>query len=471
MPGYTMQDGLGVAGRAASDIETWLKTRPETTNVTNVEADPAYQKKDIDLIWETQKQTWNVEIKGDRLGDQTGNFFFETESNKAKGTLGCFLYSEADLFFYYFVRTGKLYILPLPETRAWFLEHQDEFRERETKTPVGREFYTTVGRLVPVARVIAEVAGVWHERIAAPQAKPFLKWAGGKRQLLKQFDQHLPPELTGNSKHAITRYVEPFLGSGALFFSLVRKFEIPDLQINDANPELVLVYQSIQQRVADVVEQLAQIEAKYHALDPHEQENFYYDIREAFNAALAVTDFSQINAAAAVRAAHFIFLNRTCYNGLYRVNASGKFNVPFGRYKKPRILDEENLQNVAAVLQGVAITCGDFDACQDVVDERTFVYFDPPYRPISKTASFNSYAAGGFDDAAQARLAAFYRQLSERGAKLMLSNSDPHNEDPGDDYFERLYAGFHLHKVSATRMINSDAKKRGKVTELLITNY
>ncbi len=157
---YSLANTLHPAQQAPRDLEAWLWTRPETLDVHNVEHDPAYQKMGVDLLWVTEKALYKVEIKADRLGHQTGNFFFETASNKEKGTPGCFLYTSADLFFYYFTHTRQLIILPLPATRAWFLPRQEQFPARETTTPVGSEFYTTVGRLVPVEIVSREVPGV-----------------------------------------------------------------------------------------------------------------------------------------------------------------------------------------------------------------------------------------------------------------------------------------------------------------------
>jgi DNA adenine methylase len=166
-----------------------------------------------------------------------------------------------------------------------------------------------------------------------------------------------------------------------------------------------------------------------------------------------------------------IYLNRTCYNGLYRLNSVGVINVPFGRYANPRLLDEKNLCAVSRLLQGVSITCGDFTVIEPQVDAATFVYFDPPYRPISKTAHFTSYSQHNFDDAEQARLANFFRHLDGQGARLMLSNSDPHHLDPEDDFFERAYAGYRIERVQAGRNINSQSQKRGPISELVILNY
>ncbi len=464
---YSMRDAQSVARRAASDVEAFLQARSETRSVRNVEDDPQFQQIDVDLVWETQKGNYLVEIKGDRIGHQSGNFFFETVSNKARQTPGCFLYSEADLLFYYFIETGKLYILPLPETRRWFLEKEEDFELRETTTPVGKRRYTTVGRLVPIEHVVAQVEGVWHELLPAPKVGPFLKWAGGKRQLLPSIVKHLPPGLAGGK---INAYAEPFLGSGAVFFRLVRKFHFERVLLADQNPELILVYRVVRERVDALIEALEQMQADFLAREMPAREKYFYAVRAAYNASRAITDFERTGPAAVVRAAQMVFLNRTCYNGLFRVNGRGEFNVPFGKYKKPRICDRRNLEAVSAVLQNVRLHLGDFEEIDDWVDNRTFVYFDPPYRPISKTASFNAYDTSQFDDQAQRRLAAFFRRLDGKGAHLMLSNSDPKNVDPADDFFDRLYAGFHIRRIAARRNINSNPKKRGAVSELLITN-
>ena len=303
-----------------------------------------------------------------------------------------------------------------------------------------------------------------------PKAKPFLKWAGGKTQLLAQMKTHFPQQLQ-NEK--ITRYVEPLVGSGAVFFHVAHSYHIPGYFISDRNQELILAYKSVQGCVDQVIARLFQIQQAYYQLDAEEQERYYYQVRATFNANLPQIDFSQTSPMSIERTVQLIFLNRTCYNGLFRVNAKGEFNVPFGRYKNPQIWDAENLKSVSEILKPTQIWHGDFTSCLEFVNAKTFVYFDPPYRPISKTASFKSYSKHKFDDSEQARLAQFYRELHQIGAKLMLSNSDPHNENPEDDFFDKLYrsANFKIHRLKANRMINSDTTKRGPITELLITNY
>jgi DNA adenine methylase len=256
--------------------------------------------------------------------------------------------------------------------------------------------------------------------------------------------------------------VEPFVGGGAMFFYLAQHFPIREFVIVDRNEAIVLAYQTIRDEVAGLIEQLQAMAERYRQLTPEQQAPYYYAIRSQFNA----PHLGNVQ-----KTAELIFLNRTCYNGLFRVNAKGAFNVPFGRYVNPTICDVANLTAVSSILQQAEIFYGDFAACRDWVDARTFVYFDPPYRPVSRTASFNSYARDAFDDSSQRRLAAFFHDLNQVGARLMLSNSDPHNEDPDDDFFESLYPDFYIHKVLAKRVINSNGAKRGEMTELLITNY
>lgn len=260
-------------------------------------------------------------------------------------------------------------------------------------------------------------------------AKPFLKWAGGKTQLLEQIRRNLPDELQ-NGK--ITRYVEPFVGGGAVFFYLSQMFsDLKDFVIADVNYELILLYKVIQNEIEKLILELQTISNTYLPLDNKRREEYFYDIRDTFNNNLSSIDFMQFHENWVLRAAQIIFLNRTCFNGLFRVNSKGKFNVPFGKYDNPTILDERNLKAASSLLKNTNIILGDFSSIEHYVDDSTFVYFDPPYRPISKTASFNSYAKNVFNDQDQLRLADFYRKLDKKGAKLLLSNSDPTNINGG----------------------------------------
>lgn len=303
----------------------------------------------------------------------------------------------------------------------------------------------------------------------SPPAKPFLKWAGGKGQLLAQFAPYYPPELATGG---IRRYVEPFLGGGAVFLEIAQRYEIPCAYLSDANPEVVLVYRVVQAQVEQLIERLEEHARRYLAADEPGRAAYYYDVRRRYNTQPRASSASQVNSADIKRAAAMLFLNKTCYNGLFRVNARGEFNVPHGRYRQPSICDGANLRRVAALLQRAEVRVAPFTACAAWVDDATFVYFDPPYRPLTPTSSFTAYSAFKFDDDDQAALAAFFAHLHDTsGAKLMASNSDPSSIDPADDFFTRLYGRFTIRRVWANRMINTQAGKRGKIPELLITNY
>jgi DNA adenine methylase len=300
-------------------------------------------------------------------------------------------------------------------------------------------------------------------------ARPFLKWAGGKTQLLEQLRVLYPPELSAGE---LTTYVEPFTGGGAVFFDVVQRYPIARAYLYDANPELILIYQVVQQQVEALIQLLRRYADEYLALDQESRKAYYYRVREKLNRQLEAIDFDRFSDAWIDRAAMHLFLNKTCYNGLFRLNRRGLFNTPHGRYKNPRILDADNLQAASHVLKVAEIRRGDFETCAEAVDARTFVYFDPPYRPISKTAHFTAYSKFGFDDEDQRRLARFFAHLHERsGARLMLSNSDPTNEDPNDLFFDELYRDFYHYQVAAQRNINSRAGGRGPIRELVITNY
>jgi len=292
--------------------------------------------------------------------------------------------------------------------------------------------------------------------------KPFLKWAGGKRQLLHHFAAMYPPALkNGKIKH----YYEPFLGSGAVFFDIAQRFPMENAYLSDINSELVLTYQVIQSSVAALIDALLQHQKKYRALDQAGRLNYFYDQRDAFNRQglqAAVRNRHE----RVIRAAQLIFLNRTCYNGLFRVNARGAFNTPAGDYKNPSICDPDNLLAVSKLLSNATIKKAAFTAALKNIPPASFVYLDPPYRPLSKTASFTAYNQSAFGDEQQKKLAAIYKQLSQKGAAVMLSNSDSK-----DRFFDRLYAGFTITRVPAKRLINTDASKRGLVNEIVVTNF
>jgi DNA adenine methylase len=301
-----------------------------------------------------------------------------------------------------------------------------------------------------------------------PAARPFLKWAGGKTQLLEVFRKRLPIELKGKK---INKYVEPFIGGGAVFFYLNQRFSFEQCYICDINEELILSYRVIQRSVKNLISELEILGSDYISRNDKEREEFYYEIRDAFNQNLPEINFKKYNTEWIERAAQIIFLNRTCFNGLFRVNRKGEFNVPFGRYKNPDILNEDNLKDVATLLKTTKILLGDFTKCRKFVDNHTFVYFDPPYRPLNQTSSFTSYSKNGFYDKDQVRLVEFFNELHPKGAKIMLSNSDPKNENHDDSFFDELFSEFYIERVPAKRMINCNGSRRGNINELIITNY
>lgn len=299
-------------------------------------------------------------------------------------------------------------------------------------------------------------------------AKPFLKWAGGKGQLIEEYRKLYPNELK-NGK--IKKYFEPLLGGGAVFFDVIKNYEVEEVYINDANHDLMLSYKVIKNDVEDLITNLKNLEDRFHVVEDSKKSNVFYEIRDLYNSEGKEIDYKEYSKGWIKRAAKLIFLNRTCFNGLFRVNSRGEYNVPFGKYKNPKICDQENLIAVSKVLESVNILCVDYKDIESLVDEYSLVYFDPPYRPLTKTASFTSYSKDNFNDEDQKRLGEFYRKLDSNHAKLMLSNSDPKNIDENDNFFDELYEGFNIYRIKANRMINSKASGRKAINELLITNY
>ena len=302
----------------------------------------------------------------------------------------------------------------------------------------------------------------------SPVARPFLKWAGGKTQILRQLSQRLPPEMKNGE---ITNYVEPFIGGGAVFFSLAQKFPFTTKYIFDLNEELILVYSVIKKSTNKLIYELNFLESEYILGSNEDRERLFYSVRDLFNQKKQEINFQKYDPEWVTRAAYCIFLNRTCYNGLFRMNKKGEFNVPFGRYKNPQILNKNNLRDVAGVLKATDIILGDFTRCKKYVDNKSFVYLDPPYRPLSDTSSFTAYSKDGFSDKDQERLAGLFNELDKKGAKIMLSNSDPRNENPHDSFFEELYSDYTIERVPARRIINCNGSHRGEINELIITNY
>ena len=292
--------------------------------------------------------------------------------------------------------------------------------------------------------------------------KPFVKWAGGKSSLIPQITKYFPFELKNGQ---IEKYVEPFVGGGAVLIDILQKYDVKQAYAFDINKDLINCYNVIKYKVEDLIQKLDKKEKEFLALDKDERQKYFYNIRTEYNSYLLDNEID------VKRASEFIFLNRTCFNGLYRVNKNGKFNVPCGKYKNPTICDSNNLRNLSKLLKNLVFAYGDYKESEKLVDENTFVYFDPPYRPLSVTSGFTSYTKEDFNDENQKELAEYYNKLNLKNAKLMLSNSNPKNTNENDNFFEKIYKGFNINEVSAKRMINANAKGRGEISELLITNY
>lgn len=274
---------------------------------------------------------------------------------------------------------------------------------------------------------------------------PFVKWAGGKGQLLAQFAPYFPARFE--------RYIEPFVGGGAVFFHLYNQGRLAGrpVVLADHLEELINCYRVVQNRVAELIAELQRHE-------PYKREPaYFYQIRHWDR------DPDYHRRSDVERAARFLFLNHTCYNGLYRVNRQGRFNVPFGRYRNPTLGDADNLRTASRALQGVTLLVGDFERCLEFAAAGDFVYLDPPYHPLSDTASFTSYTAADFGAADQRRLAELVRELDRRGCQVMLSNSCTAP-------VQELYAGYEQVQVQAVRAINARGDRRGATPELLIMN-
>ena len=295
------------------------------------------------------------------------------------------------------------------------------------------------------------------------KAKPFIKWAGGKGQLLEQLDAYLPEDF--GDRRNVT-YIEPFVGGGAMLFYMLQRY--PNIQhavINDVNPDLTTCYRTVRDTPEDLIASLLDIQNVYNALLTEDgRRDFFLAARDRYN---------EKNLDPIENTTKFIFLNRTCFNGLYRVNKKGLFNVPFGKYINPQICDPATIRLDSELLQRVEILTGDFEATLDHVgDGYNFFYFDPPYRPLNATSSFNSYSKEDFNDDEQIRLRDFCARLNGRlGIGWMLSNADCSAKNPEDTFFEEIYTDFFINRVFASRAINANPSKRGKLTELLICNY
>lgn len=285
-------------------------------------------------------------------------------------------------------------------------------------------------------------------------ALPFVKWVGGKRQLLHRIRNYYPFHHL-----SINKYAEPFVGGGAVLFDILNTFHLKEIYISDLNVDLILTYKTIRDNPNDLIELLLHYQQEFLSYPLKERGYFYANQRTKYNTLTSLTT---------EKAALFIFLNKTCFNGLYRVNKSGDFNVALGTCDYPIICDKENILAVSSKLQSIEITAADYHACRSFVDENTFVYLDPPYRTLSTTVH---YTTAPFNDKEQIKLADFFMDLDFTGAKLLMSNSNPKNSNRYDDFFERLYDNFIINYVDAKRSINSNLYGRGTVSELLISNY
>jgi DNA adenine methylase len=293
--------------------------------------------------------------------------------------------------------------------------------------------------------------------------KPFLKWVGGKTQLIKEIDQLITEEFSNNQNFT---YIEPFIGGGAILFHILTKFTpINHCIINDINPNLTNAYQVIKNNYQELINLLVEIEKYYYSLPSLEaQKEFFLEKRTKFN--LINQEFSIVE-----KTALLIFLNKTCFNGLYRVNKKGQFNVPFGKYKNPKICDQINLISVHHYLQNVTILQGDFAQTLNYGKTPTIFYLDPPYKPINSTSAFTSYAQNKFIDEDQIRLKLFCDQINDQGHYFILSNSDIKNFNQENNFFDDLYQQYKIKRVKARRSINSKGDQRGEIFELLITNF
>lgn len=293
------------------------------------------------------------------------------------------------------------------------------------------------------------------------KAKPFIKWVGGKTQLIEQLDAQLPADF---DKWEDATYIEPFVGGGAMLFYMLQRYpNIKRAIINDINTDLTICYQTVKDNPRELIKSLQDIENNYLSLQTEEaRKEFFLKVRARYN---------EKNLDPIENTTKFFFLNRTCFNGLYRVNKKGQFNVPFGKYTNPKISDPDTIIKDSELLQRVEILNGDFECTFDFAFDNTLFYFDPPYRPLSDTSSFNDYTKDSFNDDAQIRLKEFCDKVNDAGYCFMLSNSDCKGKNEEDNFFDILYNEYQIERVWASRNINANPNKRGKLTEILVHNY
>ena len=289
--------------------------------------------------------------------------------------------------------------------------------------------------------------------------KPFIKWAGGKGKLLPQIRQMYPQGLG----KTITKYAEPFVGGGAVLFDIISTYRLEQIYISDINKNLINTYNTVKNNHKELIEILSYIETQYLSLNADMQKKFYYLKRDEYN--------NMYNTCNIQKAALLIFLNKTCFNGLYRVNKNNMFNVPAGKYKNPKIYSIENISAISEALKYIDIIAESYTNVYENKNKKTFIYFDPPYRPLTNTSSFTAYTDNNFGDKEQISLAEFIEKIEKKGTYILLSNSDPHNIDNSDMFFDNLYCKKKINRIYAPRMINSKGNNRDYISELLISNY
>jgi len=278
-------------------------------------------------------------------------------------------------------------------------------------------------------------------------AKPFLKWVGGKTKLV--------PELVEMFPKKFDNYFEPFVGGGALFYEVIQKYNVGFSNINDINKKLIVAYKQIKQNPKELISLLKTIDDEYKKLSLEEQEKYFYSIRKKYNEEI-IDDKTT--------ASYLIFLNKTCFNGMYRENSKGQYNIPFGDQKNPNICDKENILAVSKCLENTEITNYSFEESVEKCKKNDLVYFDPPYYPVNATSSFTGYSKSSFGEIEQKKLKEVFADLANRGCFVMLSNSHT-------PFIEELYKDFHINYRYAARSINSKGDKRGKIKEVVVTNY
>lgn len=293
------------------------------------------------------------------------------------------------------------------------------------------------------------------------KAKPFIKWAGGKSQLIEQLEAQLPADFDHWEN---ATYIEAFVGGGAMLFYMLQQY--PHIQraiINDINSDLCTCYRTVRDMPEQLIKALYDIERTYRSLNTEaDRKTFFINMRERYN---------KKHLSAVENTTLFFFLNKTCFNGLYRVNKKGLFNVPFGKYANPTICDADTIRKDSKLLQRVEILNGDFETTFDYAHGNTLFYFDPPYRPLSNTSNFNNYAKEDFNDEEQIRLKEYCDRIHDAGYQFMVSNSDSKRKNEEDNFFDDLYGAYQIERLLASRSINSKAHKRGKLTEILVHNY